>query len=298
MRAGALPSPANQALVLSGVVAAAEQEGWKVNLIEAFDQPWKRLLEGTVGGYWGLFGDGAEQPKFRFGAAVSNVPQWRLVARLGVLAAFLVFLSAWLGDRHRSEAATWRRDLAVAGIALASGLVFGQAAIRLNMEGVELGDRLRALGLFVLALAVPLAAAFALARGDRLGSFALALDPGNWRGKDSVAVVLAALLAVTMVAAMHVALGLVFDPRYKDFPLAALACPVIALAILAVAGSGAPRPGTAEIAGASVLIGSALFIVVNEGIANWQALLFAGLLVLLSATLLWPVAARSSAPRA
>ncbi len=298
MRAGALPSPANQALVLSGVVAAAEQEGWKVNLIEAFDQPWKRLLEGTVGGYWGLFGDGAEQPKFRFGEAVSNVPQWRLVARLGVLAAFLVFLSAWLGDRYRGEAATWRRDLAVAGIALASGLVFGQAAIRLNMEGVELGDSLRALGLFVLALAVPLAAAFALARGERLGSFALALDPGNWRGKDSVAVVLAALLAVTMVAAMHVALGLVFDPRYKDFPLAALAGPVIALAILAVAGSGAPRPGTAEIAGASVLIGSALFIVVNEGIANWQALLFAGLLVLLSTTLLWPLAARSSAPRA
>ena len=54
MRAGALPSPANQARVLSGVVAAAKQEGWKVNLIEAFDQPWKRLLEGTVGGYWGF----------------------------------------------------------------------------------------------------------------------------------------------------------------------------------------------------------------------------------------------------
>ncbi len=69
MRAGALPSPANQALVLSGVVAAAKKEGWKVNLIEAFDQPWKRLLEGTVGGYWGLFGDGAEEPKFRFGVA-------------------------------------------------------------------------------------------------------------------------------------------------------------------------------------------------------------------------------------
>ncbi|MGC1346988.1 MAG: beta-1,6-glucan synthase, partial [Methyloceanibacter sp.] len=53
MRAGALPSPANQAMVLSGVVEAANAEDWKVNLIEAFDQPWKRLLEGTVGGYWG-----------------------------------------------------------------------------------------------------------------------------------------------------------------------------------------------------------------------------------------------------
>ena len=66
MRDGALPSPANQALVLSGVVEAAKAGNWKVNLIEAFDQPWKRLLEGTVGGYWGMFDDGARKLKFRW----------------------------------------------------------------------------------------------------------------------------------------------------------------------------------------------------------------------------------------
>ena len=59
MREGALPSPVNQARFLSGVVTAAKQEGWKVNLIEAFDQPWKRLMEGTVGGYWGVYDDAA-----------------------------------------------------------------------------------------------------------------------------------------------------------------------------------------------------------------------------------------------
>jgi exo-beta-1,3-glucanase (GH17 family) len=300
MRAGALPSPANQALVLSGVVAAAKKEGWKVNLIEAFDQPWKRLLEGTVGGYWGLFSDGAEQPKFRFGAPVSNVPQWRLVAGLGILAAFLVFLSAGFGASYGgSRATSWRRELAVAAIALAPGLVFGGAALGLPMDSVEQGDRLRALGLFVLALAVPLAAGFAVTRGDRLQGLALALDTRNWRSKDTVAVVLAALLAATTIGAMHVALGLVFDPRYKDFPLASLTGPIVALAILAfTSGSAPPRPGSAEIAGAAVLAGSALFVIVNEGIANWQALLFAGLLVLLALTLLRACAAQSSAPAA
>ena len=145
------------------------------------------------------------------------------------------------------------------------------------MEGVEQGDRLRALGLFALALVVPLAAGFALARGDRLAGFDLAARHRHTGGaRIVVAVVLAALLAATMVAAMHVALGLVFDPRYKDFPLAALTGPVVALAILAFAGDDAPpRPGTAEMVGAGVLAGSALFIIVNEGIANWQALLFA-----------------------
>ena len=245
MRAGALPSPANQALVLSGVVAAAKAEGWRVNLIEAFDQPWKRLLEGTVGGYWGLFGDGAEQPKFRFGAPVSNEPEWRLVAGLGVGAAFLVFLSALLGGRSEpAETRTWRADLLVAAIALASGLTVGLAAISLPMDSVEQGDRLRTFGLFALAVAVPLAAAFALARGDRIASFDIALDPSRWRGKDLIGVVLAALLVATMIAAMHVALGLVFDPRYKDFPLASLTGPVVALAILAFAGAPAPHaPG-------------------------------------------------------
>ncbi|MGC1711805.1 MAG: beta-(1-6) glucans synthase, partial [Methyloceanibacter sp.] len=149
------------------------------------------------------------------------------------------------------------------------------------------------LGLFALALAVPLATAFAIAHGDRIASLALALDTGNWRGKNIVSVVLTVLLAATMVAALHVALGLVFDPRYKDFPLASLTVPVIALATLAFADRAPLRAGMAEIVGALVLGASALFIIVNEGIANWQALLFAGLLGLLAATLLRPHAARS-----
>jgi hypothetical protein len=44
-----------------------------------------------------------------------------------------------------------------------------------------------------------------------------------------------------------------------------------------------------------VLVGSGLFIIANEGIANWQALLFATLLVVLALTLLQQPAARSSA---
>jgi glucan 1,3-beta-glucosidase len=36
--------------------------------VEAFDQPWKRLLEGTVGGYWGVYDDKRREPKFSFGA--------------------------------------------------------------------------------------------------------------------------------------------------------------------------------------------------------------------------------------
>lgn len=283
MREEALPSSANQARVLSEVVAAAKKDGWKVNFIEAFDQPWKRQLEGTVGGNWGLFDNVHREPKFRFGEPVSNHPQWRLAAALGVGAALLVFVSAWLASKRGS----WREDAAIAVMALASGLMFGWAALKLPQEGLLPFDRLIGAIMLALALVVPMAAAIAVSRGVRLHGFAMALDPLRWRDCDPVALGLAVLLVAVAVMAMQAGLGLVFDPRYKDFPFAALTGPVVALAILAFMTRNGPlRPGAAGIAAVSVLAGSALFIIVNEGIANWQALWFAGLLIVLALTVL------------
>ena len=186
MRDGALPSPANQARFLSGVVSLAKAENWKVNLIEAFDQPWKRLLEGTVGGYWGLYDDARRAPKFQFGEPVSNHPDWRLKAGLGVGAAFLAVIAFWAGSRGvPSRERSWRRDLAAGGIALGSGLLFGLAAVNLPMEGEMTGDRLRGVAMLVLALVVPMAASYAVARGDRLAGLARALDPSYWRSSQS-----------------------------------------------------------------------------------------------------------------
>ncbi len=287
MRAGALPSPANQAMVLSGVVEAARAGNWKVNLIEAFDQPWKRLQEGTVGGYWGLFDDTTRQLKFRFGEPISNHPKWRIEAGLGIGAAFLIFASAWFSRRRDLGEERWGNDLAVAAIALSAGLVFGWAAIGLPMEPPEPGDRLRSAGMITLSLLVPMAAAAAVVRETPLASLAVALDGPLRRRVDIWSALLAILFAATMVAAIQVALGLVFDPRYKDFQLALLSGPVLALAIVALMKAPARRePGVAEWTAAALLSGSALFVMVNEGIANWQALWFGGLLVVLALTAL------------
>ena len=69
MREGALPSPANQARVIQDVLALAKRDNFKVNVIEAFDAPWKRALEGTVGGHWGLYFDASRDAKFGLGPA-------------------------------------------------------------------------------------------------------------------------------------------------------------------------------------------------------------------------------------
>ena len=33
------------------ILQLARQENFRVNLIEAYDQPWKRMWEGTIGGH-------------------------------------------------------------------------------------------------------------------------------------------------------------------------------------------------------------------------------------------------------
>src|ERR1700737_3149524 len=101
MRDGALPSRTNQARVVSEILSMAKQENFRVNLIEAYDQPWKRQLEGTVGGYWGLFDSVQRALKYPPGEAISNYPFWKLQMASGMGLAVLVFGAAWLTLRRR-----------------------------------------------------------------------------------------------------------------------------------------------------------------------------------------------------
>ena len=285
MRAGALPSPANQQRVLSDIVAAAKEGNWKVNYIEAFDQPWKRLLEGTVGGYWGLFDGKTREPKFHFGEPISDYPHWQLQAGLGIGAALIVFLAAWLG-RRGSGGEDWRRDAAITVMALVTGLLFGLAIVNLTIDSAHQGDWIRALLMIVLAVAVPAVAGFAIARRIELRSFAFAVNRSYSGQLDRPALILTVLFAVSIVVAIQVAFGLVMDSRYQDFAFAALSPIAIAFTMVAFAGKPPSRPGLAEIVAMALLAGSALFIIGNEGLRNWQALWLASLLILLSLTAL------------
>ena len=89
MREDALPSKINQAIFIREFVKLAEQKGWNYNVIEAFDQPWKRVSEGAVGGAWGLF-DKERNDKKVFSGDVSNFPNYRLLA-LGSVLLLLAF---------------------------------------------------------------------------------------------------------------------------------------------------------------------------------------------------------------
>ncbi len=89
MREDALPSKTNQAIFVREFVKLAQEKNWNYNIIEAFDQPWKRLSEGAVGGYWGLF-DKDRLDKNVFAGDVSDFPNYKYLA-LGSLLLVLIF---------------------------------------------------------------------------------------------------------------------------------------------------------------------------------------------------------------
>lgn len=92
-RGNAKASLANQARFLRNFLEMAERESYTYYIIEAFDQPWKTSLEGSAGDAWGVWNANREL-KFPMNAPVERIPQWRVLAILGIGLAlvFVVFL--------------------------------------------------------------------------------------------------------------------------------------------------------------------------------------------------------------
>jgi glucan 1,3-beta-glucosidase len=285
MREGALPSLVNEALILQEILALAKQRGYRVNVIEAFDQPWKRRLEGTVGGYWGLFDDATREPKFQWGAPVSNHPHWLSQAGVGVAFVVMIFAAAAWSRRSGAKDSPVTLWLAVAVIALAGGTMLGLAVEKTVYESLGLGAWLRSGALVALAAFVPIAAASTVMRRGVVPSFADSLTRNPAAKLARPDIVTGLLIIAVTVLAIQVALGLVFDPRYRDFTYAPLTAAIVPVAVLALFSRWS-KAGLAERIAASALLLSAIYIVFNESFANWQSLWFCGLLTVLALSLL------------
>src|ERR1700712_3321884 len=217
MREGALPSRTNQARVVSDILDLAKREGFRVNLIEAYDQPWKRQLEGTVGGYWGLFDAVKRAVKYPPGEFISNYPLWKWQMGCGMALSFIVFLSGWLTVRRRPwqpRLITW---VTIAISATASGMLLGIATDKMLYESYGIGGWLQNGALLAAGILAPILCACATMYGRPLPTFLELLGPAGYRTGLKLTVPLGLTLAVTAVMAAETALGFAFDPRYKDF---------------------------------------------------------------------------------
>ena len=199
-RETAVPSLISEARFMRGFVQMAESNGWKYNLIEAFDQPWKRANEGAVGGYWGLF-DADRNDKGVLAGAVSNLPDWQHWLKLSLAIALGVLV--FFGKPNDMQAAVLVPAFAVlAGACSSLWLLLAKFDNRDYWEWAWTGVLL-----VINALAIFRAALVLTARD--------AWQQKIWMKYSRYANL--GLLLIGFVGAVTMA-QLVFDARYRQFP--------------------------------------------------------------------------------
>jgi exo-beta-1,3-glucanase (GH17 family)/cellulose synthase/poly-beta-1,6-N-acetylglucosamine synthase-like glycosyltransferase len=155
IRGGAVATPANQAKFLRRFLAVAEREGYTYYVMEAFDQIWKRQLEGAAGAHWGVYNSDRE-PKFTFTEPIVRIPNWHSLAAISI-ALSVVFLALLL----RGSSGLKRRGLgflalvAYAIATLAVWLVYDYSTEYLTPATLAVGVALllAAAGVIVVLLA-------------------------------------------------------------------------------------------------------------------------------------------------
>ncbi|MDD3288849.1 MAG: glycosyltransferase, partial [Alphaproteobacteria bacterium] len=85
---GSEPSQINQAKFIRQFLNMASSERIDYSIIESFDDPWKRSIEGSVGGHWGLW-DVNRHPKFPMSGTVVESTRWVWGCALATLLALL-----------------------------------------------------------------------------------------------------------------------------------------------------------------------------------------------------------------
>jgi exo-beta-1,3-glucanase (GH17 family)/cellulose synthase/poly-beta-1,6-N-acetylglucosamine synthase-like glycosyltransferase len=154
-RKDAVASRSNQAKFLRRFLAAAEREDITYYLMEAFDQPWKRQIEGEVGGHWGVF-DADREAKFAFTSPVVAVPNWFSLAAISTGLSVLILALLFRDSAGLSSGG--RGFLAVVAYAITTFVVwllydFTQQYLTATLLAVGVALFIAALGVIVVLLA-------------------------------------------------------------------------------------------------------------------------------------------------
>lgn len=234
----AVPSRVNEARFFREFMVFVDKAQLPYNVIEAFDQPWKRALEGTVGGYWGLYDDDLND-KFGFSGPVVEEPRWWMGLAGGALLAAAFALWSMV-RRSRSLAGVAARALAgftigALGVAQVRHIVFANRdVVEWTMTSVAT----------LLAVVTAIFVCDQVAAwldddgrepaGLRVATIAVALTRSSGSATARVNGVLQAgwLIVVTIVNLL-----LIYDARYRDFPSPLIAPVVLGYAALALTRS-------------------------------------------------------------
>jgi exo-beta-1,3-glucanase (GH17 family) len=203
----------NEARYLREFLRYAATVNMPYNVIETFDQPWKRAQEGTTGGYWGIF-DVHARPKFPMQGPVIEESAWWVGWLAGIAGAGLFALvGCWRRRWNR------RRGFAVLVLAgFASGCAMAWQCRQMWLACRNPWEWT----LSLVACALALLTALQLARwiAARLAGVEHQGAPASWQR-----------LGWLFVLAFY-GLLLVFDGRYRDLPLGLFELPCLGYALV------------------------------------------------------------------
>jgi exo-beta-1,3-glucanase (GH17 family) len=286
MRDGALPSRINQARFISGILDRARQQNFRVNLFEAYDEPWKRQWEGTVGAHWGLFDGETRELKYPPGIAISNYPFWKLQLGSGLALSISAFGAAFWALRRRLSSPRLASWIVVAISATVGGILLG-LAVEQVYESYGFGSWLMQGLLLTAGMAAPLLSSHAVMSERALPTFLELIGPRESRTRSFPTMALGFTLIVTTLIAAENALAFVFDPRWRDFPFAGLTMAAVPFWTLTLLNR--PKSGTrpiAEAAFAGLFAVATIYATFNEGFNNWQSI-WTSVAYFLLGTTLW-----------
>ncbi|EME71799.1 exo-beta-1,3-glucanase [Paramagnetospirillum caucaseum] len=217
-RGPAVADMENAARFVRTLALVSKENGFDYNVVEAFDQPWKAYLEGTVGAKWGVI-DENRRVKYAMSGPVEPSPFWARHATAAVLIGSALSL-AFLG--RRPERYGLRGGLLVAALGQVAGLfIVWQAvnAFAMAYDGLEdAWANARIILHTILALVIVRAAGEGFAREPR---------PFHWPWAEK-------LMPIYGFAAIVVGATLLLHGRYRDIPSVEFLMPCFGLSLYAL----------------------------------------------------------------
>ncbi|MDD2789909.1 MAG: hypothetical protein PHU40_04505 [Sulfurimonas sp.] len=247
MRGASTATPYAQAEYLRGFLALALQNNWKYNLIEAFDQPWKRVSEGAVGGYWGIYDKDSQDKNVLFGA-VSDFQNKDL---LFALSATLLLLAFVLQIKHQVK------SLKLPLYTLAASILLTLQYNQYQIAPKDIVDMLRITLLFGASLMLYFQIARLLLNAslhENIAKFSLYI-----------------LVFLFLVESIY----LTFDGRYRGFEFYAAAFTLLSFSLMAhYSSKNLLEDPFVKFASVSIF-GLAFGLIFVEGFQNTQAIAYA-----------------------
>lgn len=246
MRGASSATPFSQASYMRGFLDLAKQNNWKYNLIEAFDQPWKRVSEGAVGGYWGIYDKDSLNKNVLFG----EVRDFKNYQTLFALSAFFLMLAMLVQIKNKTLSPM------LIGYAFVSAILLSLQLNQYQIAPKDFVDYLRIVILFI---------AFATIYFESLLLLSNVSIHKRWTK-----------LAMNVLVFMFLveSLYLVLDGRYRSFESYAAAFMLLSFfVLLGYKNKNFIQTPFVKISAMSIFI-LAIALLFVEGLQNIQAILY------------------------